>query len=253
MKSEIQTALATVLLAAGDDELILGQRNSEWCGQAPILEEDIAFANLALDELGHAGLWYSLLAQLTGERPSYADRLVYFRKARDFRNIQMVELPNGDWAFSMLRQFLFDAYEGVRLEALTRSRYTPLAEAAAKIRKEEMYHFRHSQAWIRRLGLGTPESHQRTQTALQLLWPYTHQLFVSQPGEDQLVEAGILPPGLDVQASWAERVLACLDDCGLEAPITNEASLSREQHTPAFFVLVAEMQSVARLDTSAEW
>ena len=124
-----------------DDELILGQRDSEWTGHAPILEEDIAFSNIAQDELGHATIWYGLLSELTGEEPN---ELVFFRDFDDFRNVTLVELPNGDWAFSMLRQYLFDAFEMVRLSQLLESLYRPVAEAAAKIRMEELYHYRHT-------------------------------------------------------------------------------------------------------------
>src|SRR5215471_16608308 len=141
-------ALPTYLLALADDELLLGHRDSEWTGHAPILEEDIAFANLAQDEIGHAALWYGLLRNLDGSDP---DRLIFFREPGAFRNAQLVELPKGDWAFSMLRQYLFDAAESVRLPLLAVSTHRPLAEAAAKIRPEELYHLRHTQAWIQRL------------------------------------------------------------------------------------------------------
>ncbi|MCL4257815.1 MAG: phenylacetate-CoA oxygenase subunit PaaC [Anaerolineales bacterium] len=159
MERAHQYALSGYLIALADDELILGHRDSEWTGHAPILEEDIAFANLALDEIGHAKLWYELAADLLGEdKTTYPDKLVYFREPAQFRNMQLVELPKGDWAFSTLRQYLFDAFEALRLEALSQSSYTPLAEIAARIRTEELYHLRHSQAWVPRLGLGTQDS-----------------------------------------------------------------------------------------------
>src|SRR5262249_24761260 len=152
MKPPLRDVLADYLLALADDELILGHRDSEWCGHAPILEEDIAFANLALDEIGHARVWYGLLGDLLSKDPeTYPDELVYRRDASEFRCAQFVELPKGDWAFSMLRQYLFDSIEAMRLEALTESSYQPLADAAAKMRPEEMYHLRHTSAWVRRL------------------------------------------------------------------------------------------------------
>jgi ring-1,2-phenylacetyl-CoA epoxidase subunit PaaC len=157
---------AAYLLALADDELILGHRDSEWTGHAPILEEDIAFANIAQDEIGHASLWYGLVQRLGGAEP---DRLVFFRPPSEYRNAPLVELPKGDWAFSMLRQYLFDAAEAQRLPLLAASAHRPLAEAAAKIRTEEIYHLRHTQAWIERLAQGTAESHGRTQAALDLL------------------------------------------------------------------------------------
>src|SRR5436190_23237046 len=148
--------LAAQLLGMADDEMVLGHRDSEWCGHAPILEEDIAFANLALDELGHAIIWYQLVADLMGKDPNVLpDELAYQRPAADFQNVRMVELPKGDWAFTLMRQYLFDTYEAVMLEKMAESQYEPLAGAAAKIRKEEIYHQRHSSAWVHRLGLGT--------------------------------------------------------------------------------------------------
>ncbi len=187
----LSAALSERLLAMGDDEIILAHRDSEWTGHAPILEEDIAFANIALDELGHASIWYGLREALTGESP---DEVVFFREPGDFRNIQLVEMPKGDWAFSMVRQYLFDAAESVLLPQLTVSAYQPLAEAAAKIRREEVYHLRHTSLWLKRLGLGTDESHRRTQQALDAVWPYAQQLFVPLPGDAVLMEAGIVPP-----------------------------------------------------------
>jgi ring-1,2-phenylacetyl-CoA epoxidase subunit PaaC len=238
----------------GDDELILGHRASEWCGHAPILEEDIAFANLALDEIGHAALWYGALAGLAGEDPDrYPDRLVFFRQPAQFRNAQLVELPNGDWAFTILRQYLFDAAELAALERLKESRYPPLAERAAKIWKEEIYHHRHTQAWATRLALGTEDSHRRMQNALDLAWPYTAQLFASLPGEGTLVEAGFCPPGEAMRAAWSEEVLPFLGKCELILPEVRGEPTPRDRHTDHFKELIAEMQSVAREEPEAEW
>ncbi|MGE5223523.1 MAG: 1,2-phenylacetyl-CoA epoxidase subunit PaaC [Omnitrophica WOR_2 bacterium] len=258
MKADLQAALAAQLLAMADDELILGHRDSEWCGHAPILEEDIAFANIALDEIGHASIWYSLLAELLGEDPqTYADRQVYFRDSRDFRNIQMVELANGDWAFSMLRQYLWDSSELVRLEALLTSAYTPVAEAADKIRKEELYHHRHTRLWIERLGQGTEESHRRLQQALNELWSYSLQIFEPLPGETLLVQNGYVPDPAQLKANWVEQILPAFETAGLEIPEPENqgriSPLQRDQHTPAFKILVTDMQSVARLEPDAEW
>lgn len=258
LNAELKDNLATYLLGLADDELILGHRNSEWCGHAPILEEDIAFANLALDELGHALIWYGLLADIEGEDPAtYPDRLVYFRDAGQYRNLQMVELPNGDWAFSILRQYLFDAAERVRLEQLERSAYVPLAAAAGKIRKEELYHLRHSQAWVKRLGRGTPESRQRLQIALQALWPFTYQLFASHHGLDSLAEAGLAPSSSRLQADWKAQVIALLGESELDIPL--EASQpareipGRDEHTSHLKVLLTDMQFLARSEPEAGW
>jgi ring-1,2-phenylacetyl-CoA epoxidase subunit PaaC len=254
VESEVKTALQSWLLARGDDELILGQRDAEWCGLAPILEEDIAFANIALDELGHGALFYALLAELVDEDPrAYPDQLTFWREEEEFRNIQMVELPRGDWAFSMLRQFLFDSAELALLEALEGSLYTPLAEAAAKIRTEELYHERHTRLWVQRLGGGTEESRGRLQAALGALWPYTGQFFSPLPGEDLLVRENFIPPAHSLAPSWERRAIPLLQEIGLRLPPGPRLELERSQHTSHLKVLLEEMQSTARLEPGAEW
>ena len=251
MNPPIQTAILNKLLALADDELVLSHRNAEWIGHGPILEEDIAMGNIAQDELGHATVWYTLYCELTGEDP---DALVFLRDAADFRNVQMVELPKGDWAFTMLRQYLFDAYEVVMLAALQESTYQPLAEAVAKIRNEEIYHYRHTTVWVRRLGLGTEESHCRLQNALDELWPYAQQLFIALPDEGLLGEAGIVGETADLHTNWSNLVIPHLTHSGLTipkdaTPFTN----SRSQHTAHLTGLLNDMQRVARLDASAKW
>ena len=242
------------LLAIADDELVLGHRDSEWCGHAPILEEDIAFANLALDEIGHANLWYSLLADLEGQDPiSYPDQLVFFRELKDFRNIQLVELPNGDWAFSLLRQYMFDEAELVRLKALTQSQQTSIAEVAGKILNEERYHHRHTSAWVRRLSLGTDESQRRMQNALNEAWPYTGEIFLPIEGEEELVKAGIVPNSISLNKQWRENALPFLQECALVIPGDPPQTLHRWEHTPDLKALLNEMQSVARSEIEARW
>lgn len=255
MTPDIVSALADHLLGLGDDELILAHRNSEWTGHAPILEEDIAFSNLALDELGHASLWYACYAELMGEDPStHPDQLIFQRGPADFRNVQLVELPNGDWAFSMLRQYLFDAAEAVRLERLANSRHTPTAETAAKIRQEERYHLRHTSAWVRRLGLGTEESHRRMQAALERLFPFALQLFQPQAAQAGLVEEGLVPGGPEIQANWEARVREHLEGSGLRVPAAaTPPPASRMQHSEHLAELLAVMQEVARSDLKADW
>jgi len=261
---EPNKALSEYVLALADDELILGHRDSEWCGQAPILEEDIAFANIALDEFGHAGLWYGLYAGLTSQdSDTTPDRMIYQRPAADFRCAPLVELPNGDWAFSMLRQYLFDAAEIARLTGLAGSSQPELTGIAEKVIKEERYHQRHTRAWIVRLGQGSTESHQRLQAALSILWPYTESLFNLCPAEAILAEAGLVPQTSQVRSSWQTQVLPLLEQCGLELPEVKRAAteagdetvppMQRGQHLKDFSALVAELQSVACLDPQAEW
>jgi ring-1,2-phenylacetyl-CoA epoxidase subunit PaaC len=250
----VRPALRSYLLALADDELILGHRASEWCGHAPILEEDIAFANLALDEIGHANIWYTLLAELDGEdEAAYPNRLVYLRPAAEYRSAQLVELPNGDWGFSMLRQYLFDALEKRRLERLAFSTYTPLAEAAQKIAREELYHLRHTQAWVKRLSLGTEESHARVQAALDAAWPYTAQLIAPTDGYAKLVQAGIAPAPADLQRIWEEDLWPFFQSCELALPQSPRLELERSAHTPHLSVLLADMQALVRQEPEAEW
>ncbi len=170
----------------------------------------------------------------------------------------MVELPNGDWAFSMLRQYLFDSYENILLERLVDSALEPLAQAAAKAQREEIYHLRHTQAWVQRLGLGTEESRRRMQEALDTLWPYTAQLFLPVPREEHLVQANIVPPPRQLRAWWRETVVPFLQSSGLalnESTNRNgkDETTSRERHTEHLPRLLEELQSVARLDPEASW
>lgn len=251
MTPQVQTALAHKLLSLADDELMLAHRNSEWTGHGPILEEDIAFTNIALDEMGHAATWHRLRQELTGEE---VDTAVFFRNAAAYRNVQLVELPNGDWAFSMLRQYLFDVYEMLHLAQLAGSSYRPLAEAAAKIRIEEIYHLRHTAAWVTRLGLGTAESNTRMQVALDNLWPYAQQLFVDTPEDEELAEGGtaVLPSSL--HREWQHLTTSHLTQANLTIP-THHAPLTtdRAHHTSHLTHLLTEMQSVARQYPTAVW
>jgi len=256
VNDEMRRAAAAYVLSLGDDEMILSHRDSEWTGHAPILEEDIAFANIALDEMGHALLWYRLHAELLGEDPDvHPDRLVYQRKPADFRNTPLVEGPKGDWARSILRQFLFDSAELVRLAELSQSAYAPLAAVARKILTEERYHDRHTRAWVRRLGLGTDESRRRMQRAIEELWPFVPDFMAPRPEESPLVAAGICPPADDVQKSWEADVIPTLQAAGLRFPTESvPAKFDRLHHTPDLDELLAELQSVARLESSeAVW
>jgi ring-1,2-phenylacetyl-CoA epoxidase subunit PaaC len=255
MNPELEEVLAAYLLAVADDELVLGHRNSEWCGHAPILEEDIAFANIALDEIGHARVWYQLLADLLDkDYETYPDELVYRRDASEFRCAQFVELPKGDWAFSMLRQYLFDSFEKLRLEGLLKSSYQPLADAAAKIRAEEIYHHRHTSAWVRRLGLGTEESNRRMQRALDELLPYAQQLVTRFRGEHRLVEVRYIPDSSLLWGEWLKVVVPYLRESGLTVPeLSGVPAASREGHTSYLAPLIEDLQQVARAYPDAKW
>ncbi len=251
LKEVGRKTLSELILGIADDELILGHRNSQWTGHAPILEEDIAFSNIAQDELGHASLWYDIVADLTGDTP---DDLVFFRSPDDYRNVQFVELPKGDWAFSIMRQFFFDAFEVLRCTRLQQSNYLPISEAAAKIRPEEVYHFRHTSSWITRLGLGTVESNRRTQVALEKLWGFANQVFVPVSEEDRTVSAGVWPDLELLREDWLERVIPFLEQSDLSIPPgVDLVDASRKEHSEYLPGLIGELQEVARLDPTANW
>ncbi len=250
-----RAALEARLLRLGDDEFILGHRNSEWTGHGPILEEDIAFANLALDELGHGILWYRIVAELRGQNPeTYPDKLVYQRSAGEFQNADVVALPHTDWAFSMLRQYLFDACEAIHVPALAASSYRPIAEASAKIKQEEVYHLYHTKAWVERLGLGTDESRRRMQAALDQLWGPFQQIFAPGSDERLLVEAGIVPDLRQIHHKWSDTVVPFLESCALVMPAGAVFPATRQPADRARMdALIAELQEVSRIAPDAVW
>jgi len=197
-------ALFEYLLRLGDDRLVLGHRLSEWCGHGPVLEEDIALANVALDLIGQATHFLRLAGQVEGKGRD-EDALAYFRDAIDYRNVNLVELPNGDYGHTIVRQFLFDAWSVPLLEALERTSHAELAGIAAKAHKEARYHLRHSGEWVLRLGDGTDDSHRRAQMALDQLWPYTGELFASDE-VDRVLAGTIAPDPTALQPAWREVV-----------------------------------------------
>jgi len=250
----LRAALDSKLLRLADDEFILGHRNSELTGHGPILEEDIAFANLALDELGHGILWYRIVAQLRGkDLETYPDKLVYQRAAAEFHNADVVALPHTDWAFSMLRQFLFDAYESIHVPAFSTSTFPPIAEAAAKIKQEEVYHLYHTRTWVKRLGLGTDESQRRMQTALDQLWLPVQQLFAPGPDEALLVEAGITPDLRTIHGKWSETVVPFLESCSLVVPKSAVLDVRQPADRARMTALIDELQEVSRFAPGAVW
>ncbi|MGH9406499.1 MAG: 1,2-phenylacetyl-CoA epoxidase subunit PaaC [Terriglobia bacterium] len=237
-------------LRLGDDRLVLGHRLSEWCGHAPLLEEDIALANIALDLLGHAIYFLQLAGRVEGQGRT-EDDFAYFREAVDFRNVRMVELPKGDFAFTMVRLFLFSVYSGVLYPALERSANTDLAAIAAKAAKETQYHVRHCREWVLRLGNGTEESHRRAQNALDALWPYTGELFLADSGgDDALPELGKLQP------AWETAVSKVLREAEFPCPPVPEPwkfASRTGRHSEHLGHLLAEMQIVARSFPNATW
>ena len=247
-------SLHEYLLRLGDDRLVLGHRVSEWCGHGPILEEDIALANIALDFIGQANLLLGIAGEAEGTGRD-ADALAYFRDAREFRNAQLVELPNGDFGFTIVRQFLFDAWDVLVTEALSTSSHEALAGIMAKAHKEARYHLRHRAEWVIKLGDGTEESHARVQRALDECWRFTAELFEGDDVTRAMVEQGIGVDPASLRARWDERVQAVVQQATLTLPASAPAMLGGRQgrHTEFLGHMLAEMQSVARAHAGASW
>jgi ring-1,2-phenylacetyl-CoA epoxidase subunit PaaC len=247
-------ALVEYLLRLGDDRLVLGHRNSEWCGHGPVLEEDIALANIALDLLGQATLFLRLAGQLEGQGRD-EDALAYWRDENRFRNLQMLELPRGDFGFTILRQFLFDAWSFHHLEALAGSRHSELAALAAKAHKETRYHLRHSSEWVVRLGDGTEESHRRIQAALDQLWPWTGELVWQDETDAELRAAGMAPDLAALESPWSGMVRELLGRATLTIPDGPMRMTGGRmgRHTEHLGHMLAEMQIVARSHPGASW
>jgi ring-1,2-phenylacetyl-CoA epoxidase subunit PaaC len=242
------------LVRLGDDRLVLGHRLSEWCGHGPILEEDIATANLALDLLGQATLFLRLAGQVEGAGRD-EDALAYWRDENQFRNLQLVELPRGDFGFTTMRQFLFDAWSFHLLGALTRSTHAGLAAVAARAHKENRYHLRHSSEWVLRLGDGTDESHRRMQAALDELWPWTGE-FCYQDEVDSVLRAdGVAPDLVPLRAPWEAMARDVITRATLALPAEPMRMTGGRigRHTEHLGHLLAEMQIVARSHPGAKW
>jgi ring-1,2-phenylacetyl-CoA epoxidase subunit PaaC len=246
-------ALFEYLLRLGDDRLVLGHRLSEWCGHGPVLEEDIALANVALDLIGQATHFLQLAGEVEGKGRD-EDALAYFRDAIDYRNVNLVELPNGDFGRTIVRQFLFDAWSVLLLDGLQRAADTKLAGIAAKAYKEARYHVRHSGEWVIRLGDGTDESHRRVQTALNELWPYTGELFAADEVDRQLAGTGAPKPAA-LEAPWLELVNDVVRRATLTLPPEGYMHSGGRQgrHTEHLGHLLAEMQILARSHAGAKW
>lgn len=246
--------LVEYLLRLGDDRLILGHRLSEWCGHGPILEEDIAITNIALDLLGHATMFLRLAGQVEGLGRD-EDALAYWRDEHQFRNLQLCELPNGDFGFTTLRQFLFDAWSVHLLEALAHSSHAELAAIAAKALKESRYHLRHSSEWVQRLGDGTEESHRRMQAALEELWPWTGELAYQDGVDAALRGEGVAPDLEPLRARWESMVRDLLARATLTIPEGPPRMTGGRfgRHTEQLGHLLAELQIVARSHPGAKW
>lgn len=249
-----QEALFETLLRLGDSTLILAHRISEWCGHSPVLEEDIGLANVALDLIGQTQLWLGLAAEVEGKGRTDND-LAYLRDAWDFRNLLIVERPNGDFGHTLMRQFLFDAYHLELLRALEKSADPRIAEIAAKAVKEVAYHLERSSDLVIRLGDGSEESHRRMQQALDDLWAYTGEMFLSDAKDVTIAAEGVAPDPASLRAAWEAVVREVLDAATLAIPDSNFAHKGGRQgiHTEHLGFILAEMQFLQRAYPGASW
>jgi ring-1,2-phenylacetyl-CoA epoxidase subunit PaaC len=247
-------ALLEIVLRLGDNALILGHRLSEWCSKGPILEEDLALANIALDYIGQSRILLTYAGELEGSGKT-EDDWAFWRLSADYRNALLVEQANGDFAVTMARQLYYTAFADLAAEKLLSSKDSTLASYAGKAKKELAYHLRHCNEWVIRLGDGTEESHQRMQKGLDDLWMYTGDLFATTADDKQLVADGTIPDFESLQAPWLNRINDTITRATLTVPQgTWMQRGSREGiHTEKLSYLLGEMQSLARAYPGASW
>jgi ring-1,2-phenylacetyl-CoA epoxidase subunit PaaC len=249
-----RAALAELLLTLADDEFVIGFRDSEWTGIAPMLEEDVAFSSLAQDEIGHARIWYEMRGVLTGEDP---DRIAFGRTAEQYRHARLLDHPRNGWAFTITRRWLYDTADAFRIAALTGSSFAPLAQVAAKVRREERYHLMHLDTWLGRLATQHGKPRGKVLSALKQLLPDALSVFAPLPNEELLVDRGVLPaPMASLADNWRSEANVKL--CALNLrPIPDGPppadGRAREQPHESFVWLWNEFTSVARLEEGAQW
>ncbi|MFN0033349.1 MAG: 1,2-phenylacetyl-CoA epoxidase subunit PaaC [Flavobacteriales bacterium] len=242
------------VLRIADSNLIYGQRLAEWCGHGPVLEEDIALANTSLDYMGQATLLFQYAAKCEGKGRD-EDQIAFLRDATEYGNLLMLELPNGDYAFTIGRQFLFANFYWLFLEKLENSNDEFLAAFAAKAKKEVKYHVQHAADWILRMGDGTEESHQRIQKAIDELWEYTPEFFQVDALDNEALSNGV---GVDLAAlhtSWYKLVSETLTEATLKIPADGWGHNGGRQgrHTEYLGYVLADMQYLQRTYPGAKW
>jgi len=247
-------ALKELLYKIADDQLILGHRNSEWTGMGPLLEEDIAFSSMAQDKIGQSLSLYSMLQKL-GEPPP--DTVAFMRNASSFHNCIFVELPNGEYDFSLMRHFLYDTAIALRFDMLSSSSFQTLAELSTKIKGELRYHTLHANIWIKQLGSATPESIRRLQTSLEYALPYALGMFEASPFEKDLVSERIFEGEKILQQRWQKKIEEVLLQTRLTLPDWNSLSPvtggRTGKHSEHLQPLLDEMSEVFKIDPTAEW
>src|SRR6201998_4577387 len=249
-----ETPLVLYTLRRADDALILGHRLSEWCGHAPMLEEDMALANMGLDLLGQARELYSYAAKVEG-KGNDEDKFAYLRDVRQYRNLLLMEQAHGDFARTMVRQFFYAVFADLYWRAMMRSGDATLAAIAAKSEKESAYHFRHASEWIVRLGDGTEESHARAQPAIDDLWAYTGEMFGVDDSERGLGAQGIRIDPAGLRASWLKTITAVVNEATLSLPKSDWMQQGGRdgRHSEHLGHLLSELQSMQRTFPGATW
>jgi ring-1,2-phenylacetyl-CoA epoxidase subunit PaaC len=252
--SVTETPLVLYALRRADDALILGHRLSEWCGHAPAMEEDMALANMGLDLLGQARELYSYAAKVE-DNGNDEDTFAYLRDVRQYRNLLLLEQPNGDFARTMVRQFFYAAFADLYWRAMMKSADATLAAIAAKSEKESAYHLRHSSEWMVRLGDGTEESHRRAQTAIDDLWAYTGEMFDVDDSERGLIEDGIAVDPATLRTQWLATVTSVLQEATLVQPSSDwmQQGGRSGRHSEHLGHLLSELQSMQRTFPGATW
>ena len=249
------SALFEFLLRQGDNALVLGHRISEWCGTAPALEEDIALANTALDLIGQTQMWLDYAAEVEGEGRT-ADQLAFLRDAYDFRNLLMLETPNRDFGYTLMRQFLFDAYQVPLLKELESSSDNRVSQIAQKAGKEAQYHLERSRDIVVSLGDGTDESNARMQDASERLWPFAGEMFSADDVDEEMEHTGVAPTPKSLRGVWDSTVLATMSEACLRVPDDNFAHLggkNGKRHTEHLGHMLATMQVLQRSHPGATW
>jgi len=242
------------LLSLGDDALIAAQRMTQWCASAPELEEDIALANIALDLLGQARALLSYAGAREGAGRD-EDALAFLRDPEEFGNVQLVELPNGDFAVTIAKLLFFSVYQELLYDGLLRSRDSALAGIAGKAVKECAYHVDHAVCWTLRLGDGTAQSHARMSRAVDIIWPYTHALFIADAATAAQAACGVGVDPATLRAPWLDRVRPVFTEAGLDLPEGDWVPLHgrRGEHTESFGLLLTQMQALHRAYPGARW